>query len=89
MSKFDTCNHNREFHIDASQSWWPGNKPRQSFYICLVCKNCITLQEKCTLDMVTANEKSLKIQESQSKYSMRANIITAISVVVALLTRVL
>lgn len=85
MSKFDTCLHNREFHIDADKSWWPGMKPRQSFFICHTCRNVITLQEKCNLDMVIANDKSLIIQERQSKYSMRANIITAFSVVIALI----
>jgi len=53
-------------------------KPWQSFFICDKCHHSITLQEKCALDQVMENQKSLKIQEKQSRISMRANIIAGI-----------
>lgn len=86
MNKFDNCCHNWEFHINADESWWPEMKPRQSFFICHTCNNVITLQEKCALDQIAANQKSLTIQERQSKISKWATVVSAIVLIVAFLT---
>jgi len=83
---FDTCSHERKFHIDADSSWWPINKPRQSFYICEKCHNVITLQEKSSLDQVEITKKSLEIQERQTRTWMWANIISTIVLIIAFLT---
>lgn len=83
---FDTCKHEWRFHIDATESWWPWMKPWQSFFICDKCYHSITLQEKCFLDQAIANNKSLKIQERQTKTWMLANIISAIVLIIAFLT---
>lgn len=74
------------FHIDSGKSWGPGNKPWQSFYYCDLCSNEITLQEKCALDQINATNKSLAIQERQTKTWMRANIIWALVLVIAFIT---
>lgn len=86
MSNFDICNHNWEFHIDADKSWGWMNKPRQSFFMCTNCNNLITLQEKCSLDQVQQTQKSLQIQERQTRTWMRANLISAIVLIIATLT---
>lgn len=83
---FDSCNHERRFHIDATESWWLWMKPWQSFFICDKCHHSITLQEKYSLDQVIANQKSLEIQERQTRTWMWANIISTIVLIIAFLT---
>jgi hypothetical protein len=83
---FDQCSHKWKFLIDADSSGGPGNKPWKSFYICEKCNHVITLSEKGTLDQIIAQNKSLKIQEKHTKISMCANVIAAITLIIAFLT---
>ena len=83
---FDICQHKWKFHIDADSSGGPINKPWQSFYICEHCNQCITLTEKCMLDQTFAQNESLKIQEKHTQIGMWANIVSSVTLIVAVLT---
>jgi len=87
MSKkhFDECNHIWKFHIDSDKSGPPGQKPWCSFFWCNICENQITLLEKCALDRVSAQSKSLNVQEKHTKNGMIANFISAFLMIIAVL----
>jgi hypothetical protein len=88
MSKkdYDTCEHQWSFHIDADKSGFPASKPWASFYICHKCQHVINFLEKSSLDQLIAQNTSLKIQESHTKNGMRANIISSILMLTAILS---
>lgn len=72
------------FHIDASRCG--GGAAGNTMFICNQCMTVITMLEKCALEEVAAQVKSLKIQESHTKTGMCANIMSAGILVVAFLT---
>jgi len=82
--KSKTCKHNWVFHLSVDKTGGPaaGN----TVFICKDCTTIITLSEKCALDQVEAQAKSLSIQERTAKISMWANIIAASILVIAFLT---
>ena len=84
MTIFDECSHDWVFHIDSDSSWWQQNKPWQSFYRCKSCNKVITLSEKCILEQTTSLREWLKIQNSNTKVGMIANVISTWLLLIAL-----
>jgi len=84
MNDFDKCTHDWIFQINASESSGPATG--NTLFWCKNCKNSITLIEKCALDQAEAQKKSLVIQERHTKIGMIANIIAAITLIIAFLT---
>ncbi len=83
--KFNTCKrHDWKFHLDADK--WGGPSAGNSVFRCENCSTIITMIEKCALEQVEAQIKSLAVQEKYSKIGMWANIIAASTLIVAFLT---
>lgn len=80
--KFNQCEHNWQFHSPMHVTH---ETVVPSTYRCDECSTVITLEEKWALDNIQNMIKSLSIQERQSKKSMRANIISAIMMIIAVI----
>lgn len=83
---FSTCEHTWELHGDVTTVSGPaaGN----SVFRCDKCTNVISLVEKCAIEQVQLQMDSLKVQERHTRIGMQANIIAAVSLVVAVLVLV-
>ena len=81
--KFKTCQHDWELHVDVESCGGPaaGN----SIFKCKNCDIFVTMTEKCALDQTEAQIKSLTIQEKLIRIGMWANIIAAVTVIIAFL----
>lgn len=83
MGKFEDCQHEWVLHIDADKASGPASG--NTVFTCTKCNTLITMLEKNALDGVEAQEKSLEIQERNTRISMWANIIAATTLVIAAL----
>lgn len=82
--KFKKCQHDWDLHIDVEHCGGPvaGN----SIFQCEKCGTFVTMVEKCALDQTDAQTRSLVIQERHTKIGMLADIIAAITLIIAFLT---
>lgn len=83
-TRFQNCQHDWELHVDVEDCGGPavGN----GIFRCKNCESYVTMLEKCALDQTVSQEKSLVIQEKHTKIGMIANIISAITLILAFLT---
>ena len=81
---FETCQHDWALHIDVDQN--TGSARGNSLFRCSRCFKLITLIEKCALDQIKAQAKSLIIQERHVKIGMWANVIAAVTLIIAFLS---
>jgi hypothetical protein len=80
---FKNCTHEWKFHVDADNV---GPAKGNAIMECDNCKKRITLREKCSIDSGLAQKRSLKIQETNTKVGMWANIISSVTLIIAFFT---
>ena len=83
-TNFNMCEHDWELHVDVEHCGGPASG--NGIFKCEKCGKFVTLLEKCALDQTLSQEKSLTIQERHTKIGMLANIISAVTLVIAFLT---
>ena len=81
---FNECNHKWNLQVDVNSC--TGNASGNGIFNCEKCSTYVTLLEKCALDQLIAQNKSLTIQENHTRIGMWANIISAGILIIAALT---
>jgi len=83
-NKFKTCTHQWELHADVQDSIW--KTAWNGIFYCEKCQTFVTMIEKCSLDEVSEQRKSLTIQEKHTWNGMLANIISWIVLILSFFT---